>query len=81
MPRDVRFALVEASGGKIGTPVDQILLTCFHYDPMTGKYGLVISRVVRAAGIATVLAIGGMVFVLRRREHYELREEERGRKG
>jgi protein SCO1/2 len=80
-PRDLRFALVEASGGKIGTPVDQILLTCFHYDPMTGKYGLVISRVVRLAGIATVLAIGGMVFVLRRREHYALPEEERGRKG
>jgi len=80
-PRDLRFALVEASGGKIGTPVDAILLTCFHYDPMTGKYGLVISRVVRLAGIATVLAIGGMVFVLRRREHYALPEEERGRNG
>lgn len=80
-PRDLRFALIEASGGKIGTPVDEILLTCFHYDPMTGKYGLVISRVVRLAGIATVLAIGGMVFVLRRREHYALPEEERGRKG
>ena len=81
MPRDLRFALLEASGGKIGTPVDQILLTCYRYDPMTGKYGLVISRVVRLAGIATVLAIGGMVFVLRRKEHYELPEEERGRKG
>jgi len=61
--------------------VDQILLTCFRYDPMTGKYGLVVSRVVRIAGIATVLAIGGMVLVLRRKEHYELPEEERGRKG
>lgn len=81
MPRDLRFALVEASGGKVGSPVDQILLTCYRYDPMTGKYGLVISRVVRLAGIATVLAIGGMVFVLRRKEHYELPEEESGRKG
>jgi len=81
MPRDLRLALVEASGGKVGTPVDQIILTCYRYDPMTGKYGLVISRVVRLAGIATVLAIGGMVFVLRRKEHYELPEEERGRKG
>ena len=80
MPRDVRLALVEASDGKIGTPVDQILLTCFRYDPTTGKYGLIISRVVRAAGIVTVLAIGGLVLVLRRREHYELPEEERGRK-
>ena len=80
MPRDLRLAVVEASGGKVGSPVDQIILTCYRYDPMTGKYGLVISRVVRLAGIATVLAIGGMVFVLRRREHYELPEEKRGRK-
>jgi protein SCO1/2 len=81
MPRDLRFALMEASGGKIGTPVDQILLACFRYDPMTGKYGLVISRVVRVAGIATVLAIGGMVVVLRRRENYALPGDARGRKG
>jgi protein SCO1/2 len=68
--RDLRLALVEASGGKIGGPVDQILLACYHYDPMTGKYGLVISRVVQVAGIATVLAIGGMMIVLFRREKY-----------
>ncbi|HUJ38986.1 MAG TPA: SCO family protein [Candidatus Acidoferrales bacterium] len=80
-PRDVRLALVEASGEKIGTPVDEILLACFHYDPTTGKYGLVISRVIRLAGIATVLAIGGVVLVLRRKEHYAAPEEERSRKG
>jgi len=73
-PRDLRFALMDASGGKIGNPVDQILLACYHYDPMTGKYGLVISRVIRLAGIATVVAIGGLVLVLRRRERYELPE-------
>ena len=80
-PRDLRFALVEASGGKIGTPVDQILLACYHYDPMTGKYGLVISRVIRVAGIATVVAIGGLVLVLRRREHYQLPGGGRERQG
>jgi protein SCO1 len=80
-PRDLRLALVEASGEKIGTPVDEILLACFHYDPTTGKYGLVISRVVRLAGIATVLAIGTVVLVLRRKENYAPPEEERGRKG
>ena len=80
LPRDLRLALVEASGGKIGGAVDQIILTCYRYDPMTGKYGLVISRVVRLASAATVLALGAMVLVLRRREHYELpEEEERGR--
>jgi len=79
-PRDVRLALVEASGEKIGTPVDEILLACFHYDPTTGKYGLVISRVIRLAGIATVLAIGGVVLMLRRKENYAEPEETRSRK-
>ena len=40
-PRDLRLALVEASAGRIGTPVDALLLYCYHYDPMTGRYGLV----------------------------------------
>jgi len=71
-PRDLRLALVEASDGRVGSPVDQILLTCFHYDPMTGKYGLVISHVVRWAGGLTVLAIGAMMFVFFRGERYEL---------
>jgi len=78
-PRDLRLALVEASGGKIGTTVDQILLTCFHYDPMTGKYGLAISRVVRLAGLATVLAISAMMVVFFRSERYKLPEDERRR--
>jgi protein SCO1/2 len=66
--RDLRLGLVEASEGKIGTPVDQVLLYCFHYDPATGKYGMVIQNVIRAAGVLTVLIIGMMVFVLSRRE-------------
>jgi protein SCO1 len=70
--RDIRLGLVEASEGKIGSPVDQILLFCYHYDPVTGKYGLLISRVIKAAGLATVLALGAIVFVLGRREHYSL---------
>ena len=53
--RDLRLGLVEASQGKIGSPVDQILLFCYHYDPHTGKYGLLISRVhSAAAGLLTV---------------------------
>ena len=55
-PRDLRFALVEASAGKVGTPVDALLLYCYHYDPMTGRYGLAIMRAIRMAGAATVLA-------------------------
>src|SRR5262245_22207007 len=43
-PRDLRFALVEASAGKVGSPVDSLLLYCYHYDPMTGRYGLMVMR-------------------------------------
>ena len=71
-PRDLRLGLVEASAGKIGTPVDSILLFCYHYDPNTGKYGLLISRLIQAGGLLTVLAIGIMMVVLFRRERYSL---------
>lgn len=70
--RDMRLGLVEASEGKIGSPVDQVLLFCYHYDPVTGKYGLLISRVIKASGLLTVLAIGILVLVLSRHEHYVL---------
>ncbi|MGB8540058.1 MAG: SCO family protein [Candidatus Acidiferrales bacterium] len=70
--RDLRLGLVEASEGKIGTPVDQVLLFCYHYDPSTGKYGLLISRLIQAAGAVTVLAIGGLILVLYRKERYAL---------
>jgi protein SCO1/2 len=56
--RDVRLGLVEASQGKIGTLTDQALLYCYQYDPMTGKYGVVVMNVLRAAGGLTVLALG-----------------------
>ncbi len=66
-PRDVRLGLVEASQNKIGNPVDQILLFCFHYDPVTGKYGAVVMNMVRFAGAAFVLIAGTfLLFVLRR---------------
>ena len=66
-PRDMKLALVEASEGKIGTVVDQAMLFCYHYDPETGRYGIVIMNFVRAAGALTVLAIGlGIVLSLRR---------------
>lgn len=72
--RDMRLGLVEASQGKIGSAVDQVLLFCYHYDPVSGRYGLMISRVIKAGGLLTVLAIGILVLVLSRREHYELPE-------
>jgi protein SCO1/2 len=66
--RDVRLGLVEASEGRIGSRVDELLLYCFHYDPLTGRYGLAIIRVIRAGGVATVLAIVCFIGVSLRRE-------------
>ncbi len=66
--RDFRLGLVEASEGKIGTPTDHALLYCYQYDPMTGKYGLIVMNVVRAAGLFTVLVLGIFLFVMFRRE-------------
>ena len=65
--RDLRLGLIESAQNKIGSPVDQLLLYCYHYDPATGKYGAVVMNIVRAGGIATILAIVAMFFLLRRR--------------
>jgi protein SCO1 len=70
--RDLRLGLVEASHEKIGSPIDQILLYCYHYDPATGRYGLLISRVIKAAGALTVLSLGLVIAILFRRENYKL---------
>ena len=67
-PKDLRLGLVEASQDKIGTFADQVLLFCFHYDPSTGKYGLVIANVTRVLASASVLALGGMIFFFLRKE-------------
>src|SRR5258708_10077655 len=69
--RDFRRGLVEASQHKIGTPVDAIMLFCFHYDPMTGKYGFVIMNVIRTLGSATIIALGTLLFVLIRRDRQQ----------
>jgi len=72
-PRDLRLALVEASTEKIGTVVDELLLFCFHYDPATGRYSQVALDVVRAGGLATVLALGIFIVVMLRRERARAR--------
>ena len=67
-PKDLRLGLVQASQGKIGTLADQVLLYCYHYDPRTGKYGAVISRVLQLAGLATMLILGTFVVIMFRAE-------------
>jgi protein SCO1/2 len=72
-PRDLRLAIVDASAGKIGSPIDSFLLYCYHYDPMTGRYGLVIMRVLRIAAIATVLLLSTFIGILLRQERFQRR--------
>jgi len=63
-PKDLRLGLVEAGQGKIGNVVDQLLLYCYHYDPEKGKYSAIVMRIVRLAGVATMLFIGILIFWL-----------------
>ena len=66
-PKDLRMGLVEASQGKIGNVVDEVLLYCYHYDPATGKYGAVITRILQLSAAATILILGGLLLILFRR--------------
>jgi protein SCO1/2 len=76
-PRDLRLALVEASEGKVGSPVDSLLLFCYHYDPASGRFAPVMG-VLRAAGVLTVFGVVGLILYLvrksRRREEAWERE-------
>jgi protein SCO1/2 len=67
-PRDLRLALVEAAEGRIGSAIDTVLLYCYQYDPVKGRYGLVVMGTLRVAGIVTVLALGAFVTIMLRRE-------------
>jgi protein SCO1/2 len=67
-PRDVRLGLVEASQNKIGNPVDQLLLFCYHYDPSTGKYGAIVMNIVRFTAGAFVLLGGAFLLIVFRRD-------------
>jgi len=67
-PKDLRMGLVEASQNKIGNAVDQVLLYCYHYDPATGKYGAVVSNMLKLGGGLTILLLGGLILILLRLE-------------
>jgi protein SCO1 len=66
--RDLRLGLVEASEDKIGSPVEKILLFCFHYDPMEGRYGPAIMNLVRLGGVLTMLSLALFMGILWRQE-------------
>ena len=67
-PKDLRLALVDAAGGRIGNAVDQVLLYCYQYNPKTGRYSASILNLVRLGGILTLLALGGFILTTTRRE-------------
>jgi protein SCO1/2 len=67
-PKDLRLGLVEASNNRIGSPVDNILTYCYHYDPGTNKHSLIVARVVQLGGLVTVLTLGGFMLVMFRHD-------------
>jgi protein SCO1/2 len=67
-PKDLRLGLVEASANHIGSPVDNILTYCYHYDPQTNKHSLIVARVVQLGGLLTVFMLGGFMLVMFRRD-------------
>ncbi len=68
VPRDVKFALIEASEGKVGSPMEKLYLSCFSYDPTLGRYGPFAFGIVRIGGLLTVIVLGGFLLVLWRRD-------------
>jgi len=67
-PKDLLLGLNEASSNRIGSPVDNILTYCYHYNPETNKHSLIVARVVQAGGGLTVLLLGGFMLVMFRRD-------------
>ncbi len=63
-PKDLRLGLVQASENRIGNLGDQVLLYCYHYDPRIGKYGAVISNILKLAGLVTMLILGTFMFIM-----------------
>src|SRR5467141_2982581 len=66
--RDMRLGLVDASAGKIGTPIDHVLLFCYHYDATAATYSASILKIIRLGGVLTILCIVGGILISRRRE-------------
>jgi protein SCO1/2 len=63
-PKDLRLALVDAAGGKIGNAVDELLLYCYQYNPETGRYSASILNLVRVGAVLTLVALGGFILTV-----------------
>ena len=73
-PKDIQLGLIEASRGKIGTLLDQVVLLCYHYDPRQGRYGAAIFNILRISAGATVLLLGGYMVIMFRRDRLAARK-------
>ncbi|MGA3082757.1 MAG: SCO family protein [Terracidiphilus sp.] len=80
-PKDLLLGLNEASANRIGSPVDNILTYCYHYDPTSNKHTLIIARVVQLGGLVTVGALGGFMLLMFRRDAQKGSQQESGTKG
>src|SRR5690606_10974250 len=74
-PKDMRLGLTEASNGKIGGPVEKVLLFCFHYDPTLGKYSMMVMRLIQVGGVLTLLLLGSFMFFMLRKDFKAPRAE------
>ncbi|MGD0734143.1 MAG: SCO family protein [Terracidiphilus sp.] len=67
-PKDLRLGLAEASANRIGSPVDNILTYCYHYDPQTNRHSLIVARVVQLGGLVTMCSLGGFMLAMFRKD-------------
>lgn len=67
-PKELRLALVESGQGHIGSAIDELLLYCYHYDPASGRYGVIVMNFIRAGGVLTMALIVGVMLLTRRRQ-------------
>jgi protein SCO1/2 len=74
-PKDIRLGLIESSNNHIGSPVDNILTYCYHYDPGTNKHSLIIARVVQLGGAMTVILLGGFMWIMFRRDYRQAHDQ------
>jgi len=78
-PKDMLLGLDEASSNRIGSPVDNILTYCYHYDPQTNTHSLIVARVVQLGGALTLMMLGGFMFVMLRKDFQQHVEPGAGR--
>jgi protein SCO1/2 len=76
LDRDFKLALGEASNGKIGNIVEQLILFCYNYDPKTKKYSLYVMNIVRVASVITVLILFFSILGVRRKNKIQTKEKE-----